>query len=265
MPPSLTYLPSTDSTNNRLKQRLADGEPLPDGYCLYTFYQTAGRGQQGNSWESERGCNLLFSYLFRPEALPASHQFRLSMLVSVAVADILAELTGDKGISIKWPNDIYYHDRKICGILIENQLAGSLVSTAVAGVGINVNQTAFVSDAPNPVSLRQITGRCFDLDSLMTSLHDRFRRLTPMLSYTPDAGNDDTLRQLYMSRLYRSEGWHLYKERTVSLEPVTIIQGDTEGAFEARIVDVDADGCLCLMRRDGSIKRYHFKQLRFVI
>ena len=149
------HLAETDSTNTYLQQLDADRH-LPEGYIAYTDTQRAGRGQRGNSWESQPGKNLTFSLLLRPEHIPANQQFLLSQAVSLAATDVLNRYAS--GFSIKWPNDIYWEDKKIAGILIENVLSGSTFARSIVGIGLNINQERFISDAPNPVSLFQITG-----------------------------------------------------------------------------------------------------------
>ena len=146
----------TDSTNNRLAQ-LCDRENIKEFTTLLVDKQTAGKGQRGNSWESAPGMNLTFSTVLYPSALKAREQFTLSMLIALSVYDTLS--TYAEGFSIKWPNDIYWKDKKICGILIENELEGTYLLRCIAGIGVNINQEHFVSPAPNPVSLKQILGR----------------------------------------------------------------------------------------------------------
>ena len=161
--PEYIHLDQTASTNTWLRSY----EPSDDGKLtvVSTDYQTAGRGQGSNSWESEAGRNLLFSVLFHPQQLPAREQFILSMANALAIKAALDELTDD--ISIKWPNDIYWRDSKLCGTLIEATLRHGLVDRCIVGTGINVNQRLFTSDAPNPVSLWQILGREVDRKELL--------------------------------------------------------------------------------------------------
>ena len=150
----IIHIDETDSTNHWLKShQLIANSPEPT--AIWADYQTAGRGCGTNTWESERGKNLLFSMLIHPENLPANKQFQISMAISLAIVDALGQLVGD--LSIKWPNDIYWRNGKIGGILIENTLKGNLIKESIIGVGLNVNQREFHSDAPNPVSLWQIT------------------------------------------------------------------------------------------------------------
>lgn len=151
----------------------------PHGLALMARTQTAGRGQRGNSWEAEPGKNITLSLMLRPEATEAARQFEISEAVALGVADTVESL-GIDGVSVKWPNDIYVGDRKIAGILIENTLSGTIISRSIAGIGLNVNQREFRSDAPNPVSAWQLTGREFDIEEvalrMVNNILDRLGR-----------------------------------------------------------------------------------------
>lgn len=234
---------STGSTNTALKE-LALGGELPEGTILIAGSQTAGRGQRGSSWEAEPGCNITCSILFYPEFLEPARFFLLSQVVSLGVKDTLDSLVN--GITIKWPNDIYHGNRKIAGILIENELSGNRFSLSVAGIGLNVNQISFRSDAPNPVSIRQLTGRETDLDILSERLHyqiiSRYEELK--------RGESAPIEEDYHRALYRNSGFHTYEEKSGRL-------------FEAEIVGVAPDGLLRLRLRSGEIRDYAFKEVRF--
>ena len=152
------FIAETDSTNTLLRQHFLDREDL---FTLYTDFQTAGRGQQGNGWESEKGKNLLFSTLLRDWQIPLERLFLLNQAVSLALYQaVLPTLPDDLQpyLTIKWPNDLYFKDRKLAGILIENLWQANRLHRSIAGIGLNVNQTRFLSSAPNPISLCQITG-----------------------------------------------------------------------------------------------------------
>lgn len=166
----LHIIPSCPSTNSAMP---ADA---PHGYCLMALEQTAGRGQRGNSWEAAPGQNITMSLMLRPEAMRAVEQFRISQAVALAVARTVRELGVDR-VTVKWPNDIYVGDMKICGILIENSLAGPMITRSVAGIGLNVNQREFTSPAPNPVSLRQLLGRDLALEPLARRIADTAQQL----------------------------------------------------------------------------------------
>ena len=228
----IIHIAETNSTNNWLKEH---GD---DGLVVVADYQTAGRGCGTNKWESERGKNLLFSMLVHPHDIPAVRQFHISMAISLAICESLEQYIGD--LSIKWPNDIYWRNGKIAGILIENTLKGTVIKNSIIGVGLNVNQRDFRSDAPNPVSLWQVSGQETDRDEL---LRDILRRFDGLL------GHD--IRHHYLSRLYRRRGFHPY--------------ADAEGAFMAEIADVREDGHLVLSDEAANERIYAFKEVTFII
>ena len=189
----------TASTNTYLSRLAAT---LPGGTVIYTPSQTAGRGQKGNSWESEDGKNLTFSMLLKCPPVKARDQFYLSEVAALAVVDALTAQAGD-GFTVKWPNDVYWQDKKICGMLLENSLDGSDIAHCIVGIGINVNQQVFRSDAPNPVSLINITGREHDLDALLRQVCSRIEQVVKTLD---DEAARKALHQQYMATLYRNDG-----------------------------------------------------------
>ena len=231
-----------------MKELLAKGE-WPEGErFLYTAFQTAGRGQAGNGWESEEGKNLLCSILLPPR----KNLFEMNVLVSVVVHRFL----GDE-YTIKWPNDIYWQDKKVAGILIENAIIGNEVKYSIAGIGLNVNQTEWKSDAPNPVSLKQITRINYDLEELMYYLMDEFDEDMKMTT--------DELWAYYREHLYRREGFWPFVEREVSTAPTMNADSKTEGVFLAKIENVRTNGEIELRDQNGNLRIYHFKQVRYVI
>lgn len=240
-PADLTYIELAEvaSTNTYVKQHAAN---LPDLAVVYAVSQTAGRGQRGNSWESEPGKNLTFSFLLKRPRVDVTAQFALSEAVSLAMLDVLDTLTPD--IRVKWPNDIYHCDNKLAGILIEHSLQGRDIDYMVAGIGLNVNQRRFVSDAPNPVSLVNITGREHDLLPLLRSLGDA------LASRCREAETDRTaLHDTYLRRLYRRDG----RQHGFSRPDGTPVS--------AAIVDVKPEGNLVLLHSDGSRHSYAFKEI----
>ena len=249
------YIKQTNSTSTLLREQYSD--ELPHLYTIRTDYQTAGRGQAGNSWESEEGKNLLFSALLRYEDVLAAEQWRLSMLVAVALWEVLAKYLPQEQLTIKWPNDIYFGDKKLVGILIENSLIGGYVGYSIAGIGVNVNQTKWLSTAPNPISMKEITGQEYDVEGLMREWIEAIRAWEKCTT--------EELSTAYLQRIYRREGWHKYVEREVSVLPTMIAQQDTEGAFLAEFVGVTEQGELVLRMQDKTEKKYHFKQIRFVL
>lgn len=247
------YIRQTNSTSTLLREQYTD--TLPHLYTIRTDYQLAGRGQAGNGWESEDSKNLLFSTLLRCEVSPAE-QFRLTMWVSVAMVEMLLKYLPAEGLTIKWPNDIYYGDKKLAGILVENTLVGSKIAYSIVGIGLNVNQLEFLSPAPNPISMQQISGKEYDVETLLEEYLAVLKRWqnVPL----------QTLQDTYMSYLYRRRGMYPYVEREVSLVPTAIAQS-TEGAFRAEIQGITPQGELVLQTEKGETRTYHFKQIRFVI
>lgn len=238
----------TDSTSNYLKQHLPDMETVgnhADLVVVSADYQTAGRGQGTNHWESEGGKNLLFSILCHPVWVPLHSQFLISEAVAISIRDVLSQYTD--GITIKWPNDIYWKNKKISGTIIENSLSQGHIHDCIIGIGINVNQQVFKSDAPNPVSLIQIIGRETDRNVLLREL------MTVFSSYLTDLrnGNYEKIVSLYTSYLYRAHGFFTYR--------------DKNGLFDAALVEVEDDGHYILRDREDRIRSYAFKEIEFII
>lgn len=192
------------STNSLMSDRL-DG--LGHGSVILAWRQTGGRGQRGNSWESEPGRNVTMSLLLRDLPVGPRDQFAVSEAVALAVADTLASYAPDLNLAVKWPNDVYVGDLKIAGILIECGIEGSDLTHAIAGIGVDINQRVFVSDAPNPVSLAQLTGRDdYDLKAIARQIAER-----TVESLSPDRFDRDELHRRYLRRLWRREGMHLWR------------------------------------------------------
>lgn len=246
--PTIIRLPEGGSSNSIMSSQAAD---LPHGAVVALVAQTAGRGQRGNSWEAAPGENITMSMLFRPESVRPSEQFMLSEMVSIGIVQFLRNLLGDcreaERVSIKWPNDIYVGDRKICGILIEHSLMGGRIAHTIAGIGVNINQMEFLSDAPNPVSVAQLTGRRYPVEECERMLAEI---LLGIVNEYDDAQRWDELHQSYLSLLWRREGVHPY------CEP------QTGRRFMARIDTVLPTGHLQLTDMEGATKLYAFKEVR---
>lgn len=268
------YIERTHSTNTLMKQ-LLQGErtaetdavrpcldaPIP---VIHTGYQTAGRGQAGNGWESKAGENLLFSYALRTPPVAPEAQFVLSELASWVlyhtVCDLLPEDLQPR-LAIKWANDLYYGDRKLAGILVENSLQGKEIAYSVTGIGLNINQTAWEGNAPNPVSLRMILGHRLDPEAVLARFEDNLNR------YCTEPLDEQVWHDRYCAVLYRRTGFHPYMERTVSTAPTAIVQTSesTEGVFLAEVTGIRPTGELLLRTESGEERAYHFKQIRFVL
>ena len=162
-------MPTCHSTNDIATQMIQSGENVFEGTVIVTDNQTAGRGQRGNAWEASVGENLTFSIIFKPNFLKASDQFQLNVAVSLGVFDFLSEFI-DEGLTVKWSNDIYYEDKKMGGILIENTLQGYQIGHSVVGIGLNINQTQFANI--RATSLRNITQnpQKYDLSEMLKKL-----------------------------------------------------------------------------------------------
>ncbi|HPK30311.1 MAG TPA: biotin--[acetyl-CoA-carboxylase] ligase [Bacteroidales bacterium] len=240
----IKWFEETDSTNTQLQN---DRHNLENLAVYAAYFQTAGRGQRGNRWESKRGENLTFSILFKPGNIAAQDQFVISKAVALGIVDYLAQ----RGVEcrIKWPNDIYYNDLKICGILIENGISCDKLAYSIAGIGININQEKFDSNAPNPTSLKLITGKEYDiqqeLPDIVCLIAGRYNQAT--------TGKTNELEKDYLELLYRKGEYRNYIDCT------------TGDSFEARITGLDDQARLKVETRDGEIKVYAFKEIGYVI
>ncbi len=236
-------LETTDSTNNYANGQIR-GNVWPEGTVFLAYEQTAGRGQVNNFWESEPGKNLTFSIVFYPGFLEIRQQFMLSKVVALGIYKALAKYVGT--LKIKWPNDIYADDRKLGGILIENSVMNGTLTSSVAGVGLNVNQTVFVSNAPNPVSLKTLTNKHFDTDLVLSQILSGINQYYSLLK----AGGFERIDQEFISVLYRLNERHSFRA--------------DDGVFEGEIIGVNEIGQLQIRRLDGRILEFHFKEVEFM-
>lgn len=233
------HLKETKSTNLEAKKPL-----YKHGDVVVTSFQSAGRGQRGNSWESEEGKNLTFSLIVEPTFLPASMQFLLSEAVSLAVVDLLEGL----GIEadVKWPNDIYIKGEKVAGILIEHDILGSNISRSIIGIGLNVNQMEFCSYSTRATSVALQSGATHSLSQLLERYYVAFMSRYAAL----ERGKVDELEREYHSRLYKLNELHRY----------TLPTGES---FDATLVRVEPSGELILQHADNSLHSYLFKEVQF--
>lgn len=242
MKTKIIRLEEIDSTNRYLKNYREEGDE--EMIVAVADYQTAGKGQGTHTWESEKGKNLLFSLKVYPHWIPVRRQFVLSMAGALAVKDALDSYVGN--ITLKWPNDVYWNDQKISGTLIENTIDSKGIKSCVFGIGLNVNQLVFHSDAPNPVSLAQILGHEVDRDEVLKKILDGFEKYYELLrraDYMDVSG-------IYHLSLYRRKGFHPYR--------------DADGEFEGALVEVEDDGHLILHDRQGRIRSYAFGEISIV-
>jgi BirA family transcriptional regulator, biotin operon repressor / biotin---[acetyl-CoA-carboxylase] ligase len=238
---SYDILPSTNTKASDLLKT----EEVPEGTIVMATFQSAGRGRTGNYWESEKGKNLLISIILYPSMIEPENQFLISMTVTLGINDYLGRYIS--GCKIKWPNDIYVNNDKIAGILIENSIMDNSIMNSIAGIGLNINQQDFLSDAPNPVSLCLVTGKEHDLSSCLSELTGaldiRYHQLI--------TGEYYELRRDYNSQLYRLEEWCNYQ--------------DSAGRFKGRILSVKDDGGVLIKHSDKTIREYSFKEVDFIL
>lgn len=241
---NLIKLKEVDSTNNYLKELLSKSEPLPEGTAIMADNQFAGRGQQNSVWQTEVGKNISASIYLKPSALALNKQFYLNMAVSLAVSEALSHFI-PQGIKIKWPNDMYYLNKKVGGILIENTLTGSSIKSSVIGIGLNINQEHFAEDISHKAtSVFRILHREVQLEVIMEKLFVFMEKYYLILK----SGKFSILHNIYLERLYNFGISGLYK------------QGGE--VFEGIIDGVEENGQL-LMNVGGSQKLFNFKEIEF--
>lgn len=241
--PKIIQPEKTPSTNSHLKELLKQ-QRLPECSVVITNNQSEGRGQPGNKWETREGKNLTFSMVLYPNMIKASEQFIISKAVSLAIVRTLSQFNVEA--SIKWPNDLYVGNLKLGGILIENTLSGSVIEQSIIGIGLNINQEKFPGHLPNPVSMKNITGKDTDLLSLFQKLHESLVEHYDLLT----ENNHELIDKLYQENMFRKSGIHLYR--------------DKNGLFEAGFAGTGPAGHLFLKRKDGSTNSYAFKEVEFV-
>jgi BirA family transcriptional regulator, biotin operon repressor / biotin---[acetyl-CoA-carboxylase] ligase len=238
------FLTEVESTNN-YANHLVLSKAAEHGTVVLAQHQKMGKGQQGNSWESEFGKNLLMSIILFPDFLPATKQFYLSKIASLALANFVKSEKAE--VSIKWPNDIYVGNSKLAGILIENSIKANHLDSSIIGIGLNLNQERFVSDAPNPVSLKQITGKDYKIEEVALKIWE-------LLSFWFEKLQSRSFSEIdliYFNQLFRANEWALFAKQGIQ--------------FEARITEIGDFGQLILEERNGVSSEYMFKEVEFVI
>lgn len=239
------YLPETGSTNVYAAGLLKNSRPQQP-CVIVAAAQTQGKGLDNNQWESEAGKNLTFSIILYPEFY-ADQQFLLNKAVALGIKEYLAAEFPNQSVTIKWPNDIYIGDSKVCGILIQNSLSGRKFDNVIIGIGLNVNQEVFISNAPNPVSMKMLSGINYNLDLLLDTL------LKSIFQYYSLVTRETArlLEQQYLNSLYRYMQWHKYSV--------------TDEIITARITGVTTYGRLILESEDNELSDYDIKEVKFII
>lgn len=240
---NVIYIGDTDSSNNYANRQLIEKE-VSDGTVFLAHSQSGGRGQMNNSWESAPGQNLIFSLVLKPLFLDIPDQFMLSKVVCLGIWSALQAEVPE--IRIKWPNDIYAGNKKLGGILIENSIMSGRITSSVVGIGLNVNQTVFVSNAPNPVSLALLTDKKYDLDILLNQIIDEIFSYYEQLA----DGQYETIDRLFREKMFRLDEWHNYR--------------CGEEIFRAKNIGVNEIGQLMLADEQGNLRMFHFKEVEFI-
>ncbi len=239
-----TFLTEIDSTNTYLAEILRN-TALPEGSVVWADKQNAGRGQKGAQWESEAGKNLLLSFLFYPSFVMPKDVFLLNKTFSLGIYDFVTVWL-KKNVSIKWPNDIYWKNKKVCGILIENSISASTISHSIIGMGININQNHFSEVLINPVSFCLVNQKEYDLEELFNSLCSCLEARYLMLKN----GDIKSIDNDYSSALFSIGQWKKFES--------------IGNRFNGRIQGVDEYGKLMIETETSEIKLFDLKEIKFI-
>ncbi len=233
-----------DSTNNYAANLLVQTK-LVSGTAIMTHFQTGGRGQRGSDWISEPGKNLLFSIVLNGHFINSENYFLLSKAVAVGINEALEDVSGKTGF-VKWPNDIYIDQKKIGGILIENQWKGSLLEVAIVGIGINVNQVNF-DDLQGVTSLSLLGSKNYDLKEVMAKVFEKIEFYYNLLK----RGDINQINHIYFNHLMFSNEWKTYDSNN--------------GRIEGKIIEVKENSLLVLKLRNKELMTFEFKELSFIL
>lgn len=234
------FLPECHSTNDYALDLLKNESQI-EGTTVITANQTQGKGQRGNTWESEPEKNITFSFILRPGMIPPNLQFQLHIITTLSIYNLLFPTLGQK-LKIKWPNDIMYADKKLGGILVENTLKGQNIEYSVVGIGLNLNQLRFVNE--KATSLSEISGEVYEVNDLIEKLLIQFEKTYLSLKN----GNIKSLTAQYIRRLYLLNKPHSY---------------ETGGRiFRGTIVGIGPTGLLQIQEAD-QVHKFAFKEVNY--
>ncbi len=242
----LIHLDTVTSTNDYAKA-LVQNQNVPEGTVVLADQQTQGKGQRGASWVAEKGKNLTFSMVYYPSFIQAQHQFLLNKVVTLGIVYGLKNILPNHGLSIKWPNDVYYEHYKLGGILLENTLEGNYLSSSIIGIGLNVNQTDF-NQLPKATSFKLVTNHTHQLKDLLQiiggEIEDKYFKLKSSL-------DTQALKDEYEQHLFLKDQWRTLKD-------------GKHNPFKGKIKGVDELGHLMVeLAGDGTIQRFGFKEIQF--
>lgn len=241
---TLMEVASCTSTNDLLRETIEKSFQA-EGFVLFTPHQTAGRGQIGTKWHSHPGDSLTFSLWLQPKFLHPARQFFLNMAISNALIQFMQQQVSVKS-QIKWPNDLYIGNKKSGGILIENMLTQHQISGSIVGIGINLNQTAFPIELPNPVSWKQITGLSYHPKTVLLELFPYLDAWYQLLH----KGENRKIEEFYLQHLLGYYSMLYYEDQT--------------GQFKGTIQGIDKTGRLIITKESGKTCIYQLKEIQFV-
>ena len=242
---TMLELDSVGSTNN-YAMHLLEKQKVEEGTVVITKFQSKGRGQEDNQWISDRGLNLLFSVILYPGFLPASEQFIINKILSLAILDFIRHISKSNNTLIKWPNDVYIGHKKVAGILVQNSIQGNRIEHTIAGLGVNINQENFPVFDPPATSLKLEFGKQYQLKSCSGIL---FKKIA-LRYHQLKSGARETIHWDYLHALYRFNSWHNYKVG--------------KRVFLARIIGVNEFGKLVLEEKNGNGLECDIKGIRFM-
>ena len=233
-----------DSTNAYLQRQQSERDIC--NWVVSTDEQTAGKGMGSNGWESEVGKNLTFSLAVDVGFLPAERQFLLSEAVALGLYETLIPLIPVEKLHIKWPNDVFYETRKLAGILINSTIKANMMDVSIIGIGLNVNQIQFQDWPTHPISLKQITGKEYDLQPLLEQVAESIYNKVEVLKTNPT-----DIEQEYLKRLFRYRTWADYE-----------VDGQVLRLF---MTGIDPFGRLMLVDEAGDTYCFDIKEIKFLV
>ncbi|MFV0506955.1 MAG: biotin--[acetyl-CoA-carboxylase] ligase [Bacteroidales bacterium] len=243
---NIITLAEVDSTNNYANQ--LKGDKATHGTVILTPTQTIGRGQRGNSWESEPGKNLTLSVILKHKDITAPGHFMLNIFSSLSICHTVQKYTVSK-CHIKWPNDIYIENKKVCGILIENTINGANISKSIIGIGLNVNQVSFSKNIPNPTSICSSSGTKVPIDEVLSQLMENMNYF-----YTALVNKEyKHLKHCYLAKLYRNGETHEFIDNTNNTR------------FSGKIIGINDIGQLQILDKLNKCREFNFKEVEFII
>lgn len=241
---SFKYLEKVDSTNAWLLEIPEKERP---GMVVCAKEQTAGKGMGTNVWESQPGENLTFSMGVEMSFLNAADQFLLSQAVPLGLLDVLDAILLPSSLSVKWPNDLFFDDRKLCGILINSTVHGMEMGVSVIGIGLNVNQLQFKKWPTNPISIQMIIGKELPLEPLLHSMVNAVDERIQLLRTEEGIAQ---IKKDYLNRMYRYRTWADYE-----------VDGQKVRRF---ITGIDTFGRLQTLDDSGKMFVYDIKEIKFL-